>query len=146
MKKHTKKKRKRGKKKWVINRWMNQNEYSECGHCKWRVFYTSRKFYAIPKGYSKLYSDDRLIFFFEIKWNVTKRNVTKRRKSYYSLSLPDFELLFPLIVSIVLLTISLWEALDKLLNIYGILYAINGVTYTLYNRKYIKHKLDKRCK
>lgn len=85
-------------------------------------------------------------FFFEIEWNVKKRNVTKRGKSYYSLSLPDFELLFPLIVSIVLLTISLWEALDKLLNIYGILYAINGVTYTLYNRKYIKHKLDKRCR
>lgn len=75
-----------------------------------------------------------------------KRNVTKRCESYYSLSLPDFELLFPLIVSIVLLTISLWEALDKLLNIYGILYAINEVTYTLYNRKYIKHKLDKRCR
>lgn len=58
-------------------------------------------------------------FFF---WNETKRSVTKRGESYYSLSLPDFELLFPLIVSIVLLTISLWEALDKLLNIYIICY------------------------
>lgn len=102
---------------------MNQIEYSECVHCKWRVFYTSRKFYAIPKGYGKLYSDDGLVFFWnETKRNETKRNVTKRGESYYSLSLPNFELLFPLIVSIVLLTISLWEALNKLLNIYIICY------------------------